>query len=317
MSLEGLVCPRDHTPLARTADRLSCTNGHRYPIVEGVPVFLIEEERPTHFSCAWSLELAEGGVGAAAETNGAGVDPVVQSAIAASCGNLYKHMVERATEYPIPEIRLPEGHGQRFLELGCSWGRWCVSATRRGYTVVGVDPSLEGVLAAKRVAKTLGVEAEYIVADARHLPFPDRSFDVVFSYSVLQHFAKDDVRTTLAEAGRVLRPGGTALIQVANRFGVRSLYNRLRRGSKAEETFDVRYWTPHELEETFAGLIGPAEIEVDGFFSLNAQRTDVRLLRRDGRALVYTSDALRRIARMVRPLTYVADSLYVRSKRDT
>lgn len=316
MSWGGLVCPRDHTPLASETDRLSCANGHSYPIVEGMPVLLIDDDLPTHPSFQRSRELADGGAVPPAGTGRSGADTTVEAAIAATCGNLYKHMVGHTVEYPIPELRLPDGQGRSFLELGCNWGRWCVSAARRGYRVVGIDPSLEGVLAAKRVAETLGVEAEYVVADARHLPFPDGSFDVIFSYSVLQHFAKDDARASVAEAGRVLRPGGTALVQFANRFGVRSLYNRLRAGFRPGTGFEVRYWTPGELDEMFASLVGPARVEVDGFFSLNAQLTDVHLLRWRGRVVVYASDALRRLSRPVRPLRHVADSLYVRARRD-
>jgi SAM-dependent methyltransferase/uncharacterized protein YbaR (Trm112 family) len=316
VSWEGLVCPRDRTPLVAETDRLSCSNGHSYAIVEGVPVLLIDDERPTHPSFQRSRELADAGTAPAAGTGRSGLDGTVEEAIAATCGNLYRHMVGDTAEYPIPELRLPAGEGRRFLELGCNWGRWCVSAAQRGYTVVGIDPSLEGVLAAKRVAETLGVEAEYLVADARHLPFPDRSFDVVFSYSVLQHFAKDDARASVVEAGRVLRPGGTALIQFANRVGLRSFFNRARLRFRAEQGFDVRYWTPRELDGLFSRVIGPTTIEVDGFFSLNAQRTDLRLLRPSGRAIVYVSDALRGVARTVRPFGNLADSLYVRSRRD-
>ena len=313
MSFEGLICPRDQSALVAEAARLTCSHGHSYPIVQGVPVILLEEDDPTHPSIRASLDLAAQG-GPPAD-DGAGADAIVASAIAATCGNLYLHLVGTVAQYPIPELRLPAGNGERFLELGCNWGRWCVSAARRGYKVTGVDPSLLGILAAKRVAEKLGVEAEYIVADARHLPFPDRSFDVVFSYSVLQHFSKDDTRTTLGEVGRVLRPGGSALIQLANRFGARSFFNRLRTGFKKQEAFDVRYWTPRELKETFSRLVGPSKVEVDGFFSLNAQRSDVALLRPHGRAIVYASDGMRRLATIVRPLEYLADSLYIRSRR--
>jgi SAM-dependent methyltransferase len=312
---EGLVCPRDRLPVRLAEEKLCCPDGHVYPVVEGIPVMLIAEERPTHRSIPRSLELVESGTTPSYNDEGSNIDPVVQDVIQATCGNLYKHMLGRVVEYPIPEIRLPEGHGERFLELGCNWGRWCVSAARRGYTVVGIDPSLEGVLAAKRVAANLGVDAQYVVADARHVPFADSSFDVVFSYSVLQHFSKDDARSALAETGRLLRPGGTALIQLANRFGLRSTYNRVRLAFAEPKIFDVRYWTPGELEAAFTSLIGPAELEVDGFFSLNAQLSDARLLSRSGRVIVYTSEVLRRVAEVVTPLRSVADSLYVRASR--
>jgi SAM-dependent methyltransferase len=49
--------------------------------------------------------------------------------------------------------------------------------------------------------------------DARRLPFPDESFDVVYSLSSIEHFGlPDDVARAAAEIGRVLRPGGHAAI---------------------------------------------------------------------------------------------------------
>ena len=53
-----------------------------------------------------------------------------------------------------------------------------------------------------------------------------RSFDVVFSYSVLQHLSKEDVRRVVAEIGRVLRPGGTAWIEMPNAHGPLNLVRR-------------------------------------------------------------------------------------------
>ena len=50
-------------------------------------------------------------------------------------------------------------------------------------------------------------------ADARSLPYPDESFDVVFSLSSIEHFGgPGDVARAAREMGRVLRPGGHAFV---------------------------------------------------------------------------------------------------------
>ena len=167
-----LACPRDRGALEPDGDRLGCAEGHRYPVVDGIPVLLLEEERPTHAACHVSLERPEQAY--------ARPEDLVDDAISATCGNLYRHLIGNVREYPIPELRLPPGDGRTFLEVGCNWGRWCVSAARSGYRAVGVDPSLDAIRAARRVAEQLGVDATYLVADARHLPFADASFDAVF-----------------------------------------------------------------------------------------------------------------------------------------
>jgi SAM-dependent methyltransferase len=304
----NLACPRERGRLERDGGDLVCAQGHRYRVTDGIPVLLIEAEEPTHGACWTSLEEHD-----ASED----VDAFVQNAIAATCGNLYRHMIGNVRTYPIPEIRLPPGEGRMFLEVGCNWGRWCVSAARRGYRVVGVDPSLAAIRAARRVAQELGVQAEYLVADARHLPFDDATFDVVFSYSVFQHFTRRAAVNAFDEIGRVLTPGGQSLVQMANVWGARSLANQVRerRFREPRTLFDVRYWSTRELGAELKRAVGPTELSVDGFLTLNPQPTDLPLLPRRYRALVRLSEAYRAASRRLPFLVHMADSVYALSRR--
>jgi SAM-dependent methyltransferase len=313
---ELLVCPRDGSALTDEGD-LACAEGHRYACPDGIPVLLRDDVAQTHAIIARSLREAREPVPEEPDYAGDGVDPSVSAAVSATCGTFYRHLVGRLPAYPIPELRLPAGDGKRFLEIGCHWGRWCVAAARKGYAAVGIDPSLEGVRAARKVARQLGVDAQFVVADGRHLPFRPESFDVAFSYSVLQHFERPDVLATLDEIRRVLVPGGTSYVQMPTAFGLRNLYVQARRRKFREPAaqFDVRYWTPGELRRDFGERVGPSELEVDGFFSLNAQASDLALMPRRFRAAIRASDALRHLSGSVRPLTLAADSLYVRSIR--
>jgi SAM-dependent methyltransferase len=310
-----LVCPGDRTELRPGSGELACSNGHRFQLSDGIPILLLDDEPPTHGACWISREEAR--AEHAPDRPGHGVDPVVQELVAATCGGLYRSLAGRLERYPVPELPLPPSAGELFLEVGCSWGRWCIAAARRGYRVVGIDPSLRAIAAARRVARRLGVEATYLVADARHLPFPDASFDVVFSYSVYQHFRKVDALSSFEEVGRVLRPGGLARIQMANLYGARSLWNQLRerRFREPHDLFDVRYWGPGELRDELARLVGPTTLEADGFLTLNPQMSDLELLPRRSRAVVRLSEALRRASGRLGPLRYAADSLYAVSRR--
>jgi SAM-dependent methyltransferase len=271
-------------------------------------VLLVGEDEPTHGACWVSLEQREPAGDA---------DAFVQDVIAATCGNLYRHLIGNVTTYPIPEIRLPPGEGRRFLEVGCNWGRWCVSAARRGYRVVGIDPSFDAIRAAGRVAEELGVDAEYVVGDARHLPFAGGSFDVVFSYSVFQHFTRASAVDAFGELGRVLAPGGLSLVQMANVWGPRSLAHQLRerRFREPRDLFDVRYWSPGELRHELTEAVGPTELSVDGFLTLNPQPADLPLLPRRYRALVHLSETYRKASRRLPGLVRFADSVYAASRR--
>ena len=316
--LEHLVCPRDRSGLCEQDGRLVCENGHAYPVVDGIPVMLVEEAPPTHHACSRSLVLAAGET-PVSDTDEAvasqDIDSYVQEIIVGTCGNLYRPVQGQLTRYPIPELRLPPGQGKSLLEIGCNWGRWCISAARRGYLVVGIDPCLESIVAARRVAKQLEVEARYLVADSRFLPFAEDSFDTVFSYSVFQHLEKADVAVSLAEIASVLRPLGVCLVQMPNAYGLHNLWVQARQGFQDPGFFGVRYWRPRELRELFGRVIGPASISVDGFFSLNAQASDRDLLPLHYRCVISGSEMLRSLSRWFPPLTTVADSLYVHSVR--
>jgi len=313
--LNHLVCPRDHRALTWGSDMLTCENGHSYPLVEGIPIMLLDDVEATHNAIAKTLSeireqrVSEHDVHAA---EGA-IDPVVQTVIAATSGYLYRPLVGRLTRYPIPEIPIEKGQGGQLLDIGCNWGRWCVAAARKGYRAVGLDPDLGAVLAARRVAGTLGIDACFVVGDARFLPFRAESFDVVFSYSVLQHFSKPDARQTLKGVRRVLKAEGFAVIQMPNALGARSLYHQVRRRFREAHAFEVRYWLPGELVSAFREEIGPCELFVDGFFGLGIQAADVDLLPRRMRAVVYASELLRKVSVKVPPLKRLADSVYLRS----
>jgi SAM-dependent methyltransferase len=305
--------------------------------VDGIPVMLLEDHPYTLWVAAASVASAKAPVPEAGsiaayrlDTLGispeqrteleqliaagrSAVDPVVGMLVGATNGILYKELIGKLPEYPIPELRLPRAQGKRLLDVGCSWGRWSIAAARKGYDVVGVDPSLGALLAAKRAARALGVEPRFVCADARYLPFPAGTFNVTFSYSVLQHFSKSDARLALAAMRSVLAPGGSAFVQMPNQIGVRCLYHQARRGFREAVDFEVRYWSAGELKRSFEQIFGQAELETDCFFGLGLQASDRALFRRPVRYLISSSELLRALSQRIKPLTLLADSLYVRA----
>jgi SAM-dependent methyltransferase len=317
-----LVCPIDKQPLDAAGDQLTCPAQHRYLQVGGVAVLLRPDVADSHpyFDESRRSAKERGGAAGAAGAGPAGpsggIDPFVQQEIVKTNGILYRNALGALTRYPIPTIPLPEGAGARLLDIGCNWGRWSIAASRRGYRAIGVDPGLDAVEAAYRVSRELGASPEFVVSDGRNLPFPDASFDVVYSYSVLQHFSKEDAKACIREAARVTRPGGTVLIQLANLLGVRQLYNQARDLLNREQgIFRVRRWTPGEMLSTFCELVGPARLTADGFFSLNAQPTDLDLMDGFSRTVVRTSEALKGVAARFPPLARVADSVFIQATR--
>ncbi len=99
--------------------------------------------------------------------------------------------------------------GGEVLEIAVGTGRnlpFCPEDVR----LTGVELSPKMLAVAHRWARSLGVEADLRVADAQDLPFPDASFDAVVSTLALCTIPDD--RRAVAEAARVLRPGGCLLL---------------------------------------------------------------------------------------------------------
>lgn len=243
--------------------------------------------------------------------NKAAIDPVVLIIVGATSGYAYKHLIgnDLLKEYPIPTIPFPPSEGATLLDIGCNWGRWCIAAARKGYAVAGVDPSLGAVMAARRVARELGLNIRFVVGDARFLPFREASFDCIYSYSVLQHFSKENARRTFASVGRILAPGGTAKIQMANKWGIRSLQHQARRGFREPIDFEVRYWSVPELRAAFNG-IRRTRIEADCYFGLGLQWDDFKYMRPSLRAVLVASEAVKWLSKTITPLRFVADSVF-------
>jgi len=117
---------------------------------------------------------------------------------------------------------IPWRGDERVLDVGCGRGLLLVGAARRltTGTAAGIDIWDHTLLAGNRPAATLANAAAEGVTDrvtlregdARHLPFPDASFDVVLSSLMLHHMTPSGRAEALREMVRVLRPGGRIAI---------------------------------------------------------------------------------------------------------
>jgi len=112
---------------------------------------------------------------------------------------------------------LPVAPDWRVLEIGCGLGRLLRPLSERVARAVGVDLSPEMLERGRDYCKGRP-NVELRPTDGSLDGLPDRSFDFVFSHIVFQHLPrKAYVQRYLAEAARVLKPGGILRVQVDGR----------------------------------------------------------------------------------------------------
>jgi SAM-dependent methyltransferase len=104
----------------------------------------------------------------------------------------------------------------RILEVGCGTCRWFAELAapavqaqvgQAGRRIFGLDLSLAMLSQARPQSKTA---PDLVCGRALRLPFPDRTFDLIYCVNALHHF--DGPRAFVAEARRLLRPGGALAV---------------------------------------------------------------------------------------------------------
>jgi SAM-dependent methyltransferase len=135
----------------------------------------------------------------------------------------YFDEIERHRYAVAPEIfsfaQFTRWRDKRLLEVGVGAGTDFLQWVRAGARATGVDLTGEAVEHVRRRLEVYGLSADEVrVADAESLPFPDGSFDVVYSFGVIHH--TPDTAKALAEIVRVCRPGGTCKVMIYNRYSV-------------------------------------------------------------------------------------------------
>jgi SAM-dependent methyltransferase len=112
-------------------------------------------------------------------------------------------------------VRVPDdGEVRRVLDVGCSIGQ-CTTALKQRFPqaeVTGLDVGLPLLRYANKRAHELGIDVQFVQALAEDTGLPDGGFDVVLCYILFHEVPSRLFAPILAEAFRLLRPGGTLTI---------------------------------------------------------------------------------------------------------
>ena len=155
--------------------------------------------------------------------------------------------------------------GAKVLDVGCGTGEHLHHAVERGFAAFGVEPAP----AMLKVARANVPAAKVEQAVATELPFGDAQFDLVIMVEVLRYLDRADTEKALAEARRVLKPGGQLFVTLVNRWALDGFYvlQRARSLAKRRE-FDERnpyclFHTPASATRDLRGA-GFDEVRIEG-----------------------------------------------------
>ena len=129
--------------------------------------------------------------------------------------------------YPsVTDITPERVAGKVFLNIGCGGGQEGLLFAGYGVRYVGVDVAFNAARYTTELIRKAGFQGAAVQGEAEHLPIRSGSIDFVYSNGVLHH--TPETEAALAEVGRVLAPGGTAMIGLYPTYSLHFLTYRLK-----------------------------------------------------------------------------------------
>lgn len=156
----------------------------------------------------------------------------------------------------LPQLVDFDGYrGKDLLEVGCGAGIDLVRFAQGGAKVTGIDLSPAAVELAERNFSHRGLSAKLRVMNGERMEFKPASFDIVYAHGVLQYTA--NAPQMVAEIWRVLRPSGTAILMVYNRYSwLNWLSKVLNVGLEHEDAPVINKYTRGEFEQMLEPFSG-------------------------------------------------------------
>ncbi len=119
---------------------------------------------------------------------------------------------------------IAEGRLGRVLDVGCGSGKQAVMLAPHADTLIGIDLS-EALIRVAEARCRAHANAQFQVADACALPFPDAHFDRIVSYGdVLSHIVTR-YADAVSEMARVLKPGGLVTLEADTKWNLGIFYH--------------------------------------------------------------------------------------------
>lgn len=159
--------------------------------------------------------------------------------------------------------------GQRVLEIGCGMGLHASLFAKAGARITTVDLTFRASQLAHHRFTQENISASVVQADGEKLPFPEQTFDRVWSWGVIHHSANTEA--IVQEILRILKPGGFFQAMVYHRRSIRYwiiggiqhglIQRKLSQMNLAEvnQTFTdgaiARHYTKREIPNLLKGFV--------------------------------------------------------------
>ena len=129
------------------------------------------------------------------------------------------HKRYNGREWHVPVVaNFPAYKGKQVLEIGCSIATDGLEFAKAGAIYTGVDLTPHSIELAEERFDIFNVPGSFVVANAEELPFPNESFDHIYSFGVIHHAPRPE--KIAAEMHRILRKGGTFTVMLYNRDSI-------------------------------------------------------------------------------------------------
>jgi ubiquinone/menaquinone biosynthesis C-methylase UbiE len=188
LAVTALKCVQcGQTGLDRDAGGWQCAAcGATFPIIDGVGRFVASEHYTGSFGYQWNT--------------------FAQAQLDSANGTRRS----RDTFVEKTGLSLESLRGKRVLDAGCGMGRFAEVCIEAGADVHAIDLST----AVEAAARNLGhhPNVSFYQADIMNLPFPDGTFDIVYSIGVLHH--TPDTKRAFLGLSRLVKAGGLIVIWV-------------------------------------------------------------------------------------------------------
>lgn len=132
--------------------------------------------------------------------------------------NVWKRNFTELKTRDMALFALGDVEGKKILDVGCGRGMYILTFNKMGAKMVaGIDILKDYIQDAKDFVGKHGYDTDQIqYGDCTNMPFEDNTFDLLFSGDVFEHITPEQKDKCIAEAFRVLKPGGYFVIKTPN-----------------------------------------------------------------------------------------------------